>query len=153
MKRRGQAATEFLATYGWAILILVIVISLIFSLNIFSPKLKNDCFGSEPISCEDVKFDSTGLTLVLTASGVSKENGKETKVSEIILSNPLSNCVISEEKILQDSIQTPVTCNSWNPVINLKEGNKFSGKATIQYVLPGSSTLYNSVVTFMGTVE
>ena len=28
-KKRGQAATEFLTTYGWAILILMIVIGLL----------------------------------------------------------------------------------------------------------------------------
>ena len=73
MQKRGQAATEFLTTYGWAILILIIVIGLIYSLNIFNPKIENTCIGSDPIDCSDVRIKETSasvtpINLVLTAS-------------------------------------------------------------------------------------
>ena len=37
MKERGQAAMEFLTTYGWAIIILVIVVSVLYVMGIFNP--------------------------------------------------------------------------------------------------------------------
>ena len=35
--KRGQAALEFLMTYGWAILIVVVVVAALFAMNVFNP--------------------------------------------------------------------------------------------------------------------
>ena len=159
MQKRGQAATEFLTTYGWAILILIIVIVLITSLGIFNPKTKNSCIGSEPIDCSDVKLSSSTnlitpnkITLVLTASGVSSTL-TDTYVEKIILSNPISNDCGTLAINLQNNVQTSASCDSWTQNIDLKENNKFSGTATIKYKLPGSTSSYTSKVIFSGTVE
>jgi len=37
MKLRGQSAMEFLMTYGWAILVMVIVIGVLFYVGVFNP--------------------------------------------------------------------------------------------------------------------
>ncbi len=34
---KGQAALEFLMTYGWAILIVVVVVAALFAMNVFNP--------------------------------------------------------------------------------------------------------------------
>ena len=152
MQKRGQAATEFLTTYGWAIIILIIVIGLIISLNIFNPKISNSCLASDPISCEDVKLSvANGLSLVLTASGVSK-TAADTRVTAVNLNIPSTACS-SINQNLPDTQQTTATCNSWSPSVTLKEGVKFSGTATISYKLPGSANPYTSKVIFSGTVE
>ena len=169
MQKRGQAATEFLTTYGWAILILIIVIGLIVALNIFKPVVPNNCIASDPISCQDVEFTTpNNINLVLTASGVSTViPGEETKVIELRMNNPLaSNCTNIEPSddvgpppefypYLLDNIQTVVYCEptSWSIPINLKKGNKFSGFATVYYRLPGSTSVYTSKIHFSGTAE
>lgn len=163
MQKRGQAATEFLTTYGWAILILAIVIALIISLRIFSPRIENTCIGSDPISCSDVKFSaSTGINIILTASGVSTEENKETLVTKLKVNKPiLSNCEVIKppssrtSPILSDNTPAVISCGNWDNPLTLKEGNKFSGTATIEYVLPGGDLAnpYTSKVIFSGTVE
>jgi hypothetical protein len=35
--KKGQAALEFLMTYGWAILIVVVVVAALFAMNVFNP--------------------------------------------------------------------------------------------------------------------
>ena len=156
MEKRGQAATEFLTVYGWAILILLIVIVLIYSLNIFNPKIENNCIASEPIACQDVRFTQTSnqLTFVVSASGISQEVGRETKVIEVKLNNPIpSNCTSGLPITVSNSTQTLASCTSWTPVISLREGAKLSGIATVQYRLPLSNTDYTSKVIFSGTVQ
>jgi hypothetical protein len=37
MRSRGQAAMEFLMTYGWAVVVMLVVIAVLFYLGIFSP--------------------------------------------------------------------------------------------------------------------
>jgi len=34
---KGQAALEFLMTYGWAVIIVVVVVAALFAMNIFNP--------------------------------------------------------------------------------------------------------------------
>ena len=155
MQKRGQAATEFLTTYGWAILILAIVVALIISLRIFNPRIENTCIGSDPISCDDMKFKASNLqfNLVLTASGIS--TAEPTIISEIKMNKPLvSQCVPSSPNLVNNA-QVNIVCTLWTPAINLREGNKFSGTATIEYVLPGGDPLnpYISKIIFSGTVE
>jgi len=38
MKRKGQAAMEYLMTYGWAILIIVVVVAALYAMGVFKPK-------------------------------------------------------------------------------------------------------------------
>ena len=48
---KAQAAMEYLMTYGWAILIVVIVAAALFALGIFSPPTGSRCVGFANIGC------------------------------------------------------------------------------------------------------
>ncbi|MCW1304729.1 MAG: hypothetical protein OH354_03050 [Candidatus Parvarchaeota archaeon] len=43
MKKKAQAALEYLMTYGWAILVIVIVIAALYALGVFTPKASVPC--------------------------------------------------------------------------------------------------------------
>lgn len=51
--KKGQAAMEFLMTYGWAILAAVIVIGVLAAFGVFSPSafIPNSCIISAPLGC------------------------------------------------------------------------------------------------------
>jgi membrane-bound inhibitor of C-type lysozyme len=68
--KKGQAAMEFLMTYGWAILIVLVVIGALVSFDILSPDLllPNKCTLPSGISCVDHKVSSTGISIVLRNS-------------------------------------------------------------------------------------
>ena len=60
--RKGQAATEFLITYGWAIMGVLIVVSALAYYGIFNTqKYVNDVcdFGTQ-LYCEDYRLISSG---------------------------------------------------------------------------------------------
>ena len=59
---KGQAALEFLTTYGWAILVILIMIGTLAYFGILTPSkvLPNRCtFGAE-LQCEDYQISATG---------------------------------------------------------------------------------------------
>jgi len=55
MQRKGQAAMEFLMTYGWAILAAIVAIGVLAYFGVFSPGryLSNMCVISAPFGCEE----------------------------------------------------------------------------------------------------
>ncbi|HSB46779.1 MAG TPA: hypothetical protein VLD37_02110 [Candidatus Bilamarchaeum sp.] len=65
---RGQAAIEFLMTYGWAIFALVLVLAALLSSGILSPNylISEECTFGNNIKCDFALFNEGGhSTLVL----------------------------------------------------------------------------------------
>ena len=159
IKKRGQAATEFLTTYGWAILILMTILIVIATLGIFKPKQPNICSSITPIFCNDVRLTETPqnrLTLVLSSSGTSTKTSPDlrTKVIGIELSSPFSeSCFPDSSNIVNVEQQTQISCDFSQ---DLKEGSPFKGKATIEYTLveaEESGITHKVEVDFSGTVQ
>jgi len=63
----GQSAMEFLTTYGWAILVIIIILAMLFYLGIFNPKGKyaNTCIFSPGHSCYTFKLGSGTGNIIL----------------------------------------------------------------------------------------
>ena len=151
---------EFLTTYGWAILILVVVMVALLSTNIFSPKVQNKCDSSLPIFCTDVKLKTNNeITLVLSTTGTSikySPGDLRTKVTKINLISPLSSECIPSPNIVEIEQKNEITCNEWNPSLNLVKGNRFNGEANVEYTLLESENAnlkHNTKIKFSGTVE
>ena len=74
-EKRGQAAMEFLMTYGWAILAAVIVIGVLASFGVFSPGdlISDSCILNPPFGCVDNQIiaNSSGITFVMS-NGLGK---------------------------------------------------------------------------------
>ena len=135
MQKRGQAATEFLTTYGWAILILLIVAGAIYSINLFNPKITNKCDSVSPINCADVKIDSSNtVSLLLSTIGVSNKPGLQTRVVSVTLTTPEGYTCnpSSPNNQISPKRNSLISCTLQGD--NLKEGRKFSGVALVEYV-------------------
>ncbi|MBN1156468.1 LamG domain-containing protein [Candidatus Woesearchaeota archaeon] len=67
MDNRGQAAFEFLATYAWVLVIIVIVAIVFFSIGLFNPSTYqgNMCSGFEKLAYQDHVYDGNTFELVL----------------------------------------------------------------------------------------
>ncbi len=66
-RRRAQAAMEFLMTYGWAILVVLVVIGALAYFGVLSPStlLPEKCTFPVSLTCSDHSVSATGITLVL----------------------------------------------------------------------------------------
>ena len=100
---KAQAALEFLTTYGWAFLVIIIMIGALAYFGILSPSklLPNRCnFGSE-FGCIDYQIDATANTFKIRL-----KNGLQQ--AEII---PAGGITISSESA------TPYTCTLTTPAL------------------------------------
>jgi len=68
--RKGQAAMEFLMTYGWAILVVLVAIGALAYFGVLSPErlIPERCVMQAGIQCADAKVTPTTGTLVLRNS-------------------------------------------------------------------------------------
>jgi hypothetical protein len=68
MAKKAQGALEYLITYGWAILIIVIIGGALFALGVFNPSTWSSnkrATGFSSIQVNDWKLNGTGLSLVV----------------------------------------------------------------------------------------
>lgn len=65
MSKRSQAALEFLTTYGWAFLVVLIGIGGLSSIGVLDPSsfVSESCFISSPFFCERFVFGQDGFSL------------------------------------------------------------------------------------------
>lgn len=83
--KRGQSALEYLVTYGWAILAVVIIAGVLWYFGIFNPSRfagEKQCGGFSAFVCQDFRVNTTGhLAMVLnnkvggTVSSVNVTSG------------------------------------------------------------------------------
>ena len=67
---KGQAALEFIMTYGWAILVVLVAIGALAYFGVLSPDrlLPNKCLLQSGLSCTDSKVSRNAITVRVTNS-------------------------------------------------------------------------------------
>src|SRR3989344_7598674 len=70
VEKRGQAAMEFLLTYGWAIMAVLVVIGALVYFDVLSPEtfLSESCAVSSSIACGDYTVGDGGIQVELQNS-------------------------------------------------------------------------------------
>lgn len=139
--RKGQAALEFLMTYGWAILIVVVVVAALFAMNVFNPA----SFVGETAS----GFAS------FTASGWSYNTGG---VVNFTLGNKLGSQVTITQVAVVSSGTTVTNSTSAiagpNGLVTysisglpaLTQGSQYSAEVKVTYTWQGQTKFDNGVV-------
>ena len=126
MEKKGQAAMEFLMTYGWAILAAVIVIGVLAYFGVFSPSkyVPTSCLLSAPFGCDKNQVAATAndITMVLRNGG-----GESLEVNSIAIAGCGTNS--AGFTIADQGTQTvSVTCSP-----ALTSASKFNGAVTVSY--------------------
>ena len=147
--KKAQTAMEFLMTYGWAILIILAVIAVLFSLDVFNPKVPNNCISVSPITCYDIRLVESGFMQIT----LSSSDTDTATLTSIALTNPSTvpgSCTPSPNTITVDAKST---LNCYLSTDALTSGTRFEGNANINYRLSGGSIDHGIVVKFSGTIE
>ena len=146
-KMRGQAAMEYLMTYGWALLVIVIVIGILLVLNPFQPP--QGCrFDQLSFTCTDAIVKANGL-IYLTITNGNNNAINVTNVTCVVGNTPTvpnmaspaywgNNKWIQSQTTFQLTNSTTQTVNCSNNDATLSAwtgtaGNSFSGKVYIYY--------------------
>ncbi|MGC8649219.1 MAG: hypothetical protein ACP5UN_03325 [Candidatus Micrarchaeia archaeon] len=75
-REHAQSAMEYLMTYGWAILIIAIVLAILFKLGVFSGAslTGTSCIGTVGWSCSGLSYGTSGLSFTLGQSTGTQVN-------------------------------------------------------------------------------
>lgn len=156
--KRSQSALEYMMTYGWAILIIVIVAVILYSMGIFNPSssITTTSSGFSPFAVSSVICDQANLAVAVTAGGLpnsatsaeitavyfssntgtTASTGKLYNISPAVTLAPGSSAMI---------ILPTIRCNSG--------GNAFSLSTRLQYSYstPAGKVITNATGTISGT--
>ena len=152
--RRSQSALEYMMTYGWAILIIVIVAVILYSMGIFNPSssVTTTSIGFSPFVVSSAICNAEGLSLSISTGPLPNTATSVTLNKVYITSssgtNSLNNQVYPINQITLTSdkstvLRLPVTCPS--------SGTKFSLSSDIEYSY--STTAGNVVTNATGTIS
>jgi hypothetical protein len=141
MQKKGQAAMEFLMTYGWAILAAVIAIGVLAYFGVFSPGkyVTGNAVVNPPFYINAYNVKTDGVTLEI------KNNGGE---DYTLASVDVSGCGTFET-------ETAIAADAKEPILvpcTLVEGETLKGDITIKYTKTGSTVELTSTGTVAGKV-
>ena len=159
MKTKAQSALEYMMTYGWAILIIVIVAAVLYSLGIFSPSSSVGAvqtgfapFTATASSCTPhyfaVAFSTGGLpagSSDATISAATTEITSDTGLPVTTLPAPASG--VSATTVTPGS----TFIVNWSGVNCLTAGVHYSASITMNYTY--TSAGLSSTVPAKGTVS
>jgi uncharacterized protein (UPF0333 family) len=124
-KKRGQAALEFMLSYGWAILTVMVVIgSIAYIMPNQRSLTRNKCTFPPQMPCAGSSFDSDNLTLSLRNSAGVSINSLSVK----IISPEEYPCSVSKTSLKADE-QFFVYCEN-NGTMDIYTDTKFILTAT-----------------------
>ncbi len=130
--KKSQAAMEFLMTYGWAILIVLIVLAVLYGLGVFNPNtINNICNPDGQISSCEIKLvsgttpNSNSISLKYPNS-LSDVNLLTDGVGGGIICEPVSGDAVTK---ISSNIVTTFTCSA-SPG---EKNDRYSGTIKISY--------------------
>jgi len=133
---KGQTAIEFLMTYGWAILAVVIVVAVLFYLGVFSPRnvAPNSCQLPAGFSCYSFKI-SGNASLYLD---LGQSTGKKVRITGIACSKADSPSLASANITIDSGshavvANSNVTCKEPNDSSPGNSSSYYRGKIVISY--------------------
>ena len=150
---RSQSAMEYLMTYGWTILVIMVVIAALFALGVFNGPSSGGasaCVAQSGYQCTRVTLSTTG-TLGATVGQIGLGSvtigavGCGTTAAEPAM-NTISPVTLSSGQTASLNFSS---CFSGTEAL----GTKFSGYLWIEYNTPGSSNTYAVVAKVQTTVS
>ena len=133
-KMRGQAAMEYLMTYGWALLILVVVIGVLFSMGVFNPQnyMSEECSFQPSLQCKGVSLSSTGVLTIYLVNGL----GYDVDSWEMEVDGKSVNGAVQDDMekftINLNKEYKPYDVNKFKPVLTyIVDGNEYKITGTV----------------------
>jgi hypothetical protein len=141
---KGQSALEYMMTYGWAILIIVIVAVILYSMGIFNPRasVTASSSGFSPFTVGAALCNSTQTTVSFTTGGLP-----DSATSANLINMTLSSLTgfSSSNQVIDTSFSTVNVASGTNFIVVFDAACSNSGVP-----FTASGTLYYKVTTSAG---
>jgi len=152
MNAKAQSAIEYLTTYGWAILIMAVVLGALYSLGLFSPGTfaGQECLLPAGLSCTNFYLAPNGLLtlnlLQVTQSPINVTaigcTSNQTTTNMQTPYNPPSNQIYMP---IGSNYTFTLYCYSGNSIYTGKPGSLYNGYLIINYT--STTTGFPHIVT------
>ncbi|MFC1648100.1 hypothetical protein ACFL1B_01440 [Nanoarchaeota archaeon] len=154
MRNKGQAAMEFLMTYGWAILVVLAAIGALAYFGVLSPDrfLPQKCTLSAGFSCLEHKVNANGQIQMRIQNNI----GQDLAYANVSVTGKGSHSGCTVTTIfgsttdnggdLGGAIQT-YDCNT------TLAGSKFSGDIVINYQISGQTVTHSGTGSITSNIE
>jgi hypothetical protein len=145
MEKRGQAALEFLMTYGWAILVVLVAIGALAYFGVLRPErlLPEKCViaTGSGLYCDD--YSASGTTLTLRLKNLLPDNVNVTAISVTITGETCTDWTGAQIISPDSTADIAITCATF------ASGDKVKGDLSITYSKAGglSRTASGQIVT------
>jgi len=153
MNNKSQSAMEYLMTYGWAILVVLIALGALFYLGVFNPKTPNTCQLNTPFVCiggDVLGTNNAALTPDTLVFKVAAQGSiTSPTITSIIIDGTERIASCTPPVTMTPGVEKTVTC-SLDGLFSAA-GKKFSGTITATYV--GDAGTHTTSGTFSGTTE
>ena len=144
--KKGQSALEYLMTYGWAILIIIIVGGVLYYYGVFSP---SKLVGESKVGFNKVEIDSWAVDAANENVSFIFENraGKKITITNTSVGGTWTNTSITMAEGGKSTIFESVDCP------DIDAGDAYRWDVTIYYYIESfSGTTFKSSGTLSGTV-
>ncbi len=144
MDKKGQAAMEFLMTYGWAILAAIIAIGVLGYYGVFSPSkyVSGSAIVNQPFYANAWSVNTTAVTLEIKNNGGDVLN---------VTSTTVSNCGTDGTDYTVNASLMQVIRITCSPTLTVD--NSFKGDISISYRKSGSNVDLASTGTITDKVK
>lgn len=134
-KSRAQSAMEYLITYGWAIIIIAIVLTALFELGLFTPPVSTACVFPADFGCVSSTLYSGNSTVVInvqqnTASSVNITAYGCNAQGTVTNMHAVANGIVLN---IGGNTTFGVQCYNNGTVVSLSAGQIFKGYVLINY--------------------
>ena len=134
--RKAQSALEYMMTYGWAILIIVIVAVILYSMGIFNPSssITTTSIGFSPFTVSSTVCSPAGLSVAIIGGGLPDTATTATISKIYITSNTGTTALTKEYNLTSLAISPGKTATIIIPTVACTSANvKYSLSAKLQY--------------------
>ena len=140
LMKKGQAAMEFLMTYGWAILVVLAAIGALAYFGVLSPDrfLPDKCTATPPFSCTQYKITAANTQVTLLNNA-----GIDMSSVTLTLTNSTGICSVAAQPtagILNGESFTWTTTNGCGAIAS----QRFKANYNVQYQKSGETVTHNS---------
>ncbi len=125
MMKKGQAAIEFIMTYGWAILVVLVAIAALAYFGVLSPDrfLPEKCTFPPGIACTDFTVTTAGMNVVL-------QNSLGQDITMVSLTDESGSCSTSPGSALNNGDTATYTFSSCT---HGSVGSRYTTDVTVVY--------------------
>ncbi|MEM4245548.1 MAG: hypothetical protein QW404_00855 [Candidatus Nanoarchaeia archaeon] len=147
--KRGQAAMEFLMTYGWAILVVLVAIAALAYFGVLNPSrfLPSSCTIAPGLSCDEFKISAGGTSTVIIRNGMGDNINMSVKLDGTDMT--CDGVAGPNKALVLDGNQTTCTIT----LSGLSEGDRYKADLDVTYVKQGGTLTFTKKGSITTKVE